>query len=319
MHTKNCHTIALIGAGNIGSTLALLASIKRLGKVILIDIAQDLARAKALDIGQSSSLLGFDNTVVSSDYSALAKATVVIVTAGLTRKPGMQREDLVAANAAIIKEVGKNIREYAPNAFVILVTNPLDGMTWLMHKTTGFPAQKIVGMAGTLDTARFSYFVAQELNVSPRDVNAFILGSHGDEMVPLTRYSTVRGIPLAEIVRMNLLSQEQVNEIVDRTKHGGGEIVQLLQKGSAFYAPAAAALQIAEAYICDQKRLLFCSTYLTGQYEVKDLCIGVPVVIGSKGVERIIEVKLDKQEKELFHRSITRVKELLDSIKTCVS
>lgn len=308
--------IALIGSGNIGGTLAFLATVKNLGDVVLIDAVEGIPQGKALDIMQSASILRSDHQIKgSNDYADIAASDVVIVTAGSPRKPGMSRDDLLNINAKVITDVAKNIYKYCPNAFVIVVTNPLDAMVYVMQKESGLPAHKVVGMAGTLDSARFSYFLAQELKVSVRDVSTFVLGGHGDTMVPVTEYSTVAGISLKRLIEMQMLSKETLDSIIERTKNGGGEIVALLKNGSAFYAPAVAALEIAESYLCNQKRLLPCCAYLSGQYGVEGLYAGVPVIISNKGVEKVIEVKLSEQEKSLFDYSIQSVKNLVSALK----
>lgn len=310
--------IALIGAGQIGGTLALLAGQKDLGDIVLFDIpqAEGTAKGKALDIAQLSPVAGFDaNYAGSSNYKDIAGADVVIVTAGVPRKPGMSRDDLVGINAKVINTVGKGIKENAPDAFVIVITNPLDAMVGLMQEVTGFPANRVVGMAGVLDSARFSLFLAQEFGVSVEDVTAFVLGGHGDTMVPLVRYSTVAGIPLPDLVKMGWTTQEKLDKIVQRTRDGGAEIVGLLGTGSAFYAPAASAIAMAESYLKDKKRVLPCAAQLTGQYGVDNFYVGVPVVIGSNGVERIVEIKLEGDEKTAFKKSVDAVKGLMDAAK----
>src|SRR3954451_18659512 len=310
--------IALIGAGQIGGTLALLAGQKDLGDVVLFDIpqAEGTAKGKALDIAQLSPVAGFDAKYSgSSNYKDIAGADVVIVTAGVPRKPGMSRDDLVGINAKVIKAVGQGIKENAPNAFVIVITNPLDAMVGLMHEVTGFPANRVVGMAGVLDSARFRLFLAQEFGVSVEDVTAFVLGGHGDTMVPLIRYSTVAGIPLPDLVKMGWTTQEKIDAIVNRTANGGGEIVKLLEKGSAYYAPAASAIAMAESYLLDKKRVLPCAAHLTGQYGVNDLYVGVPVVLGAGGVERIVEIELNPEARKNFNVSVGAVKELLEACK----
>src|SRR5471030_412239 len=292
--------IALIGAGQIGGTLALLAGQKVLGDIVLFDIpqAEGTAKGKALDIAQLSPVAGFDASYSgSSNYKDIAGADVIIVTAGVPRKPGMTRDDLVGINAKVIGAVGKGIKENAPNAFVIVITNPLDAMVGLMQEVTGFPANRVVGMAGVLDSARFRLFLAEEFKVSVQDVTAFVLGGHGDTMVPLIRYSTVAGIPLPDLIKMGWTTQEKLDKIVQRTRDGGAEIVGLLKTGSAFYAPATAAVQMAESHLKDKKRVLPCAAYLDGQYGVKGLYVGVPVVIGAGGVERVVEITLNAEEK----------------------
>src|SRR5579883_1615347 len=310
--------IALIGAGQIGGTLALLAGQKDLGDVVLFDIpqAEGTAKGKALDIAQLSPVAGFDaHYSGSSNYKDIAGADVVIVTAGVPRKPGMSRDDLVGINAKVINAVGKGIKENAPNAFVIVITNPLDAMVGLMQEVTGFPSKRVVGMAGVLDSSRFRLFLAQEFGVSVQDVTAFVLGGHGDTMVPLVRYSTVAGIPLPDLVKMGWTTQERLDKIVQRTRDGGAEIVGLLKTGSAFYAPASSAIAMVEAYLRDKKRVLPCAAWLTGQYGVRDLYVGVPVVIGAGGVERIVEIDLNQAERAEFDKSVGAVRDLVEVVK----
>ncbi len=314
--------IALIGAGQIGGTLALLAGQKQLGDVVLLDIpdAEGLAKGKALDIAQSAPVEGFDSALSgTSDYADIAGADVVIVTAGVPRKPGMSRDDLVGINAGIVQKVGAGIKQHAPDAFVIVITNPLDAMVGLMREVTGFDAAKVVGMAGVLDSARFRHFLADEFDVSVEDVTAFVLGGHGDTMVPSVRYSTVAGIPLPDLVAMGWTTQEKLDAIVQRTRDGGAEIVKLLEKGSAFYAPAASAIAMAESYLLDKKRVLPCAALLSGEYGVDGLYIGVPVVIGSGGVERIVEIALSDEEKTMFDNSVAAVKSLVDATNKVVA
>jgi malate dehydrogenase len=311
--------IALIGAGNIGGTLAHLIGLKELGDVVLFDVFGGVAAGKALDIMQSGPVDGFDSHMTGgSDYAAIAGADVVIVTAGFPRTPGMSRDDLIGKNAGVIAQVADGIKTHCPDAFVIVITNPLDAMVWVMREKSGLPAERVVGMAGVLDSSRFRLFLAQEFNVSVKDVTAFVLGGHGDTMVPLTRYSTVAGIPVPDLVKMGWTTQERVDAIVTRTANGGGEIVKLLEKGSAFYAPAASAIAMAESFLKDKKRVLPCAAWLTGQYGVKDLYVGVPVVIGAGGVERIVEIQLDAAEKAAFEKSCGAVRELLDASKKLV-
>ncbi len=303
--------IALVGAGQIGGTLALLAGLKELGDVALFDIVEGVPQGKALDIAQTSPIEGFDaHSSGANDYSLLKGADVVIITAGVPRKPGMSRDDLIGINAKVIAAVAENIKQHCPQAFVIVVTNPLDVMVWVMRELSGLPHQKIVGMAGVLDSARFRYFLADEFKVSIEDVTAFVLGGHGDTMVPLVRYSTVAGIPLPDLVKMGWTTKERIDAIVTRTRNGGAEIVNLLKTGSAFYAPAASAIAMAESYLRDKKRVLPCAAWLTGQYGVKDLYVGVPVVIGAGGVERIVEISLDAEERKMFDHSVNAVKSL---------
>ena len=308
--------IALIGAGQIGGTLALLAAQKELGDVVLFDIAEGVPPGKALDLAQAGPVEGFNAALSGgSDYAAIEGADVVIVTAGIPRKPGMSRDDLIATNANVIKSVGENIKKYAPDAFVIVITNPLDAMVWAMQKVTGLDPRKVVGMAGVLDSARFRYFLAEEFKVSVEDVTAFVLGGHGDTMVPLVRYSTVAGIPLPDLVKMGWTTQERLDAIVQRTRDGGAEIVALLKTGSAFYAPAASAIQMAESYLKDQRRLLPCAAHLTGQYGVENLYVGVPVVIGQGGVEKVVEIALTAEEQAMFDKSVAAVKSLCAAVK----
>src|SRR5438309_7388451 len=308
--------IALIGAGQIGGTLALLAGLKELGDVLLVDVVEGVPQGKALDIVQGSAIEGYDAVVVgSNDYADIAGADVVIVTAGIPRKPGMSRDDLIGVNAGIVKTVGEAIKNHCPQAFVITITNPLDVMVWVMREACGLPPQRVVGMAGILDSARFRYFLAQEFGVSVEDVTAFVLGGHGDTMVPLVRYSTVAGIPLPDLVKMGWTTRERLAKIVQRTRDGGGEIVGLLKTGSAFYAPAASAIAMAESYLKDKKRVLPCAAWLDGQYGVKDLYVGVPVVIGAGGVERIVEISIDRDEQAAFGQCVGAVRELIDVVK----
>ncbi|TWB45369.1 malate dehydrogenase [Nitrospirillum pindoramense] len=307
--------IALVGAGQIGGTLALLAGLKELGDIVLFDIPdfEGVAKGKALDIAEAAPVEGFDSALTgASDYADIAGADVVIVTAGVPRKPGMSRDDLVGINAKVIKSVGAGIKEHAPNAFVIVITNPLDAMVGLMQQVTGFDPAKVVGMAGVLDSARFRHFLADEFKVSVEDVTAFVLGGHGDTMVPSVRYSTVAGIPLPDLVKMGWTTQEKLDQIVQRTRDGGAEIVGLLKTGSAFYAPAASAIAMAESFLKDKKRVLPCAAKLTGQYGVDGLYIGVPVIIGAGGVEKIIEIELNAEEKANFEKSVAAVQQLVE-------
>ena len=308
--------IALIGAGQIGGTLALLIGLKQLGDVALFDIVDGVPQGKALDIIQGSSIEGYDaNITGASDYAAIKDADVVIVTAGVPRKPGMSRDDLIGINTKVMGQVGAAIKQHCPNAFVIAITNPLDVMVWVLREACGLPTNRVVGMAGVLDSARFRYFLAAEFNVSVEDVTAFVLGGHGDTMVPLVRYSTVAGIPLPDLVKMGWTTQARLDAIVQRTRDGGAEIVNLLKTGSAFYAPASAAVSMAEAYLLDKKRVLPCAAHLSGQYGVKDLYVGVPVVLGAGGVERIVEISLDPAEKAAFDKSCGAVRELIEVAK----
>jgi len=309
--------IALIGAGQIGGTLALLAGLKELGDVVLFDIADGVPQGKALDLAEAAPVEGFDARLSgASSYEAIAGSDVIIVTAGVPRKPGMSRDDLLGINLKVMEAVGAGIKQYAPNAFVICITNPLDAMVWALQKACGLPTNKVVGMAGVLDSARFRYFLADEFNVSVQDVTAFVLGGHGDDMVPSVRYSTVAGIPLPDLVKMGWTTQERIDAIVKRTRGGGGEIVNLLKTGSAFYAPASSAIAMAESYLKDQRRVLPCAAYLSGQYGVKDMYVGVPVILGANGVEKVVEISLDADETKMFATSVASVKSLVDACKT---
>jgi len=311
--------IALIGAGNIGGTLAHLIGLKELGDVVLFDVFGGVAAGKALDIMQSGPVDGFDSLMTGgSDYSAIKDADVVIVTAGFPRTPGMSRDDLIGKNAGVIAEVADGIKKHCPDAFVICITNPLDAMVWVMKEKTGLPANRVVGMAGVLDSSRFRLFLAQEFGVSVEDVTAFVLGGHGDTMVPLTRYSTVAGIPVPDLVKMGWSTQAKIDAIVQRTRDGGGEIVKLLERGSAFYAPAAAAVAMAESYLKDKKRVLPCAALLNGEYGMNDLYVGVPVVIGAGGIERIVQVELNPTEKAAFEQSCSAVRELVEAAKKLI-
>ncbi|MEF2546852.1 malate dehydrogenase [Aurantimonas sp. E1-2-R+4] len=306
--------IALIGSGMIGGTLAHLASLKDLGDVVMFDIAEGTPQGKALDISQSGPVEGFDARLSgANDYAAIEGADVCIVTAGVPRKPGMSRDDLLGINLKVMEQVGAGIAKYAPNAFVICITNPLDAMVWALQKFSGLPKAKVVGMAGVLDSARFRTFLAEEFKVSVEDVTAFVLGGHGDTMVPLTRYSTVAGIPLTDLVKMGWCSKERLGEIVQRTRDGGAEIVGLLKTGSAYYAPAASAIQMAESYLKDKKRVLPCAANLKGEYGLKDMYVGVPCVIGADGIERVIEIDLTSDEKAQFEKSVAAVKGLMEA------
>tara|TARA_B100000989_G_scaffold248720_1_gene196222 strand:+ start:1054 stop:2007 length:954 start_codon:yes stop_codon:yes gene_type:complete len=303
--------IALVGAGNIGGTLALLAGLKELGDVVLFDIVDGIPQGKALDIAEASPVEGFDASVTGSDdYSEISGADVVIVTAGIARKPGMSRDDLIGTNTKVMHSVGKGIKENCPNAFVICITNPLDVMVGILQKACGLPTNKVVGMAGVLDSARFRYFLAEEFKVSVEDVTAFVLGGHGDTMVPLERYSTVAGIPIPDLIKMGWSTEKKLAEIVQRTRDGGAEIVKLLKTGSAFYAPASSAIEMAEAYLRDKKRVLPCAAYCDGQYGLDGLYVGVPVVLGSDGVERIVEIEMNSSERAMFDHSVQAVREL---------
>ena len=303
--------IALIGAGNIGGTLAHLIGLKGLGDIVLVDIADGIPQGKALDIVQSSTIESFNASIRgSSNYKDIKNANVVIVTAGFPRRPGMTRDDLVEKNSIIIHQVGKAIKKYCSKAFVICITNPLDAMVSVLQKATGLKVNMCVGMAGVLDSARFQYFLANEFGVSVQDVNAFVLGGHGDTMVPLIRYSTVSGIPVPELIKLKWSTKKRIQAIIERTRDGGGEIGRLMKTASAFYAPASSAIAMAESYLKDSKRVLSCAAYLNGEYGVKDLYVGVPVIIGCKGVEKIVELKLTSLEKKQFNKSVTAVRNL---------
>ncbi len=308
--------IALIGGGQIGGTLALLSGLKELGDVVVFDIAEGLPQGKALDLAEASPVEGFDAAMSGTNtYEDIKDADVVIVTAGVPRKPGMSRDDLLEINLKVMAQVGEGIAKNAPNAFVICITNPLDAMVWALRQFSGLPHNKVVGMAGVLDSARFRYFLAEEFNVSVEDVTAFVLGGHGDTMVPLPRYSTVAGIPLPDLVKMGWTTQEKLDQIIQRTRDGGAEIVGLLKTGSAFYAPASSAISMAEAYLKDKKRVLPCAAYLDGQYGVKDMYVGVPTVIGEGGIERIVEIEMNADEKAQFQKSVDSVQGLVDACK----
>jgi len=306
--------IALVGAGQIGGTLAHLVGLKELGDVVLFDVVEGIPQGKALDIAESSPIEGFDARFAGTNsYEAIDGANVVIVTAGFPRKPGMSRDDLLAKNLQVMEQVGAGIKKYAAHAFVICITNPLDAMVWALQKACGLPKSMVVGMAGVLDSARFRYFLADEFNVSVEDVTAMTLGGHGDDMVPLIRYSAVAGIPLPDLVKMQWTTQARLDAIVERTRKGGGEIVNLLKSGSAFYAPASAAIAMAESYLRDKKRVLPCAAHLNGEYGVRDMYVGVPVVIGAKGAERIVELELNGAERDMFKKSVDAVKSLVDA------
>ena len=307
--------VALIGGGNIGGTLAHLAALKELGDIVIFDIVDGLPQGKALDLAQSGPIEGFNAALSgTNDYADLAGSDVVIVTAGVARKPGMSRDDLLAINTKVMGSVGEGIKDHCPGAFVICITNPLDAMVWALQKLTGLPANMVVGMAGVLDSARFQHFLAEEFKVSVEDVTAFVLGGHGDTMVPSLRYSTVAGIPLPDLVEMGWTTAARLDEIVQRTRDGGAEIVGLLKTGSAYYAPASAAISMADSFLKDKKRVLPCAAHLDGEYGVDDLYVGVPTVIGAGGVERIVEVKLDANEAEMFAKSVAAVRELTEAI-----
>ena len=308
--------IALIGAGNIGGTLALLAAQKELGDVVLFDVVEGVPQGKALDLSQVGPIAGFDARITgSNDYKDIAGADVIIVTAGVARKPGMSRDDLLGINLKVMKAVGEGIKANAPDAFVICITNPLDAMVWALREFSGLPHNKVVGMAGVLDSARFSTFLAEEFDVSVRDVNTFVLGGHGDTMVPVVQYSTVAGIPVPDLIKQGRSTKERIDAIVKRTRGGGGEIVALLKTGSAYYAPATSGIAMAEAYLGDQKRLLPCAAFVEGKYGLDGLYVGVPVIIGAGGVEQVVEIDLDEEAKANFQVSVDAVKELLEACK----
>jgi len=308
--------IALIGAGNIGGTLAHLAALKGLGDIVLFDVVEGVPQGKALDLSQCGPVEGFDAKITgTNDYADIAGADVIIVTAGVARKPGMSRDDLLGINLKVMKAVGEGIAANAPDAFVICITNPLDAMVWALREFSGLPHQKVVGMAGVLDSARFSHFLAEEFQVSVKDVNSFVLGGHGDTMVPVLEYSTVSGIPVSDLIAMGFSTKERIDAIVQRTRSGGGEIVALLKTGSAYYAPATPAIAMAESYIFDKKRVLPAAAHLTGQYGVDDLYVGVPIVIGKDGVEKVIEIGLSDEAKTNLQVSVDAVKELLVACK----
>ena len=308
--------IALVGAGQIGGTLALLAGLKDLGDVVLFDVVEGVPQGKALDIAQAAPVEGLDAAYVGTNtYDALKGADVVIVTAGIPRKPGMSRDDLIATNAKVIDTVGKNIKKQCPKAFVIVITNPLDVMVYVMQQASGLPANRVVGMAGVLDSARFRRFLADEFKVSVEDVTAFVLGGHGDTMVPLIRYSAVAGIPVPDLIKMGWTTKEKIDAIVQRTRDGGAEIVNLLKTGSAFYAPASSAIAMAESYLKDKRRVLPCAAMLNGEYGVKGLYVGVPVIIGANGVEKVVEIDLNKAEQAMFDKSVAAVRGLIDVVR----
>ena len=308
--------IALIGSGNIGGTLAHLIGLKELGDVVMFDIAEGVPQGKALDIAQSTPVECVNASYSgANDYSAIKGSDVIIVTAGVPRKPGMSRDDLLGINLKVMSQVGAGIKKHAKNAFVVCITNPLDAMVWALREYSGLPHNMVVGMAGVLDSARFRHFLAVEFKVSPEDVTAFVLGGHGDTMVPLVRYSAVAGIPLPDLVKMGWTTQEKLDKIVQRTRDGGAEIVGLLKTGSAFYAPAASGIEMAESYLKDKKRVLPCAAYINGQYGEKDLYVGVPVVIGAGGVERVVEIELNKAEKKMFDNSVSAVRGLVAACK----
>ena len=309
--------IALIGAGQIGGTLAHLAALKELGDIVLFDIVDGVPQGKALDLAESGPVEGFNAKLAgASSYEAIKGADVIVVTAGVPRKPSMSRDDLLGINLKVMDAVGAGIKANAQNAFVICITNPLDAMVWALQKFSGLPKNKVVGMAGVLNSARFRYFLAEEFNVSVEDVTAFVLGGHGDDMVPSIRYSTVAGVPLPDLVKMGWTTWAKVDAIVERTRKGGGEIVNLLKTGSAFYAPASSAIAMAEAYLKDQRRVLPCAAHLSGEYGVSDTYVGAPVVIGANGVERIMEIELDAEEKAMFEKSVASVHTLMAACKS---
>ena len=308
--------IALIGAGQIGGTLAHLAGLKELGDIVLFDIAEGTPQGKALDLAESAPVDGFNAHLTGANsYEDIAHADVVIVTAGVPRKPGMSRDDLLGINLKVMESVGAGIKSHAPDAFVICITNPLDAMVWALQKSSGLPSKKVVGMAGVLDSSRFRHFLSLEFKVSVEDVTAFVLGGHGDDMVPSLRYSTVAGIPLPDLVKMGWTTHDRLDAIVERTRKGGGEIVNLLKTGSAFYAPAASAIAMAESYLKDKRRVLPCAAQLNGEYGLSDIYVGVPVVIGAGGVEKVVEVQLDEAEKAMFDKSVASVKTLVEACK----
>jgi malate dehydrogenase len=304
--------IALIGAGMIGGTLAHLIGLKELGDVVLFDIIEGVPGGKSLDIWQAGAVEGFDAKYRPANaYADIEGADVVIITAGVPRKPGMSRDDLLSINIKVMDQAGAGIKKYAPNAFVIVITNPLDAMVWALQKACALPKNRVIGMAGVLDTARFRTFLAEEMKVSVEDVTALVLGGHGDDMVPIARYSTVAGIPLPDLVKMGWIRQDKLDAIIERTRKGGGEIVNLLKTGSAFYAPASSAIQMAESYLKDKRRVLPCAAYLNGEYGVKGLYVGVPVVVGGNGIERIVEIDLNASERAMFQKSVESVKGLI--------
>jgi len=307
--------ISLIGAGNIGGTLAHLAAIKKLGDINLIDVVDGMPQGKALDLSQSSAVEGFTSEISgTNDFSQMKNSDVIIITAGLPRQPGMSRDDLLETNGKIIKKIALDIKKYSPKAFVICITNPLDAMVYVLQKYSKLPKNMCVGMAGVLDSSRMKYFLSDALNVSINDVETFVLGGHGDDMVPLVNYTTIGGIPLMEYIKMKKIPISKIQKIVDRTRMGGGEIVKLLKRGSAFYAPASSAIQMAEAFLQNQKKLLPCAAFINGQYGLKNMYMGVPTLIGSKGVEKIIEVKLSASEKSMLKKSVKSVQGLVTAV-----
>ena len=307
--------ISLIGAGNIGGTLAHLSLIKNLGDITLIDVVEGLPQGKALDISQSSAVEGFSGKIEgTNDFSKMEQSDVIIITAGLPRQPGMSRDDLLETNGKIIKKIAIDIRKFAPKAFVICITNPLDAMVYVLQKHSKLPKNMCVGMAGVLDSSRMKYFLSDTLQVSVKDIETFVLGGHGDDMVPLINYTTIGGIPLMDYIRSKKIPLSKIQKIVDRTRMGGGEIVKLLKRGSAFYAPASSAIQMAEAFLLNQKKLLPCAAYLNGQYGLKNMYMGVPTIIGSKGIEKIIEVKISANEKAMLKKSVKSVQGLVSAV-----
>ena len=307
--------ISLIGAGNIGGTLAHLAALKKLGDINLIDVVDGMPQGKALDLSQSSAVEGFTSKISgTNDFSQMKNSDVIIITAGLPRQPGMSRDDLLETNGKIIKKIALDIKKYSPKAFVICITNPLDAMVYVLQKYSKLPKNMCVGMAGVLDSSRMKYFLSDALNVSINDVETFVLGGHGDDMVPLVNYTTIGGIPLMEYIKMKKIPISKIKKIVDRTRMGGGEIVKLLKRGSAFYAPASSAIQMAEAFLQNQKKLLPCAAFINGQYGLKNMYMGVPTLIGSKGVEKIIEVKLSASEKSMLKKSVKSVQGLVTAV-----
>ncbi|MBC6444511.1 MAG: malate dehydrogenase [Alphaproteobacteria bacterium GM202ARS2] len=308
--------IGLVGAGNIGGTLAHMIALENWGAVAVVDIAEGVAQGKALDLSQAGSLSGYDSPIrAGNDYSLLEGADAIVVTAGVPRKPGMSRDDLVEVNTKITKQVGENIKKHAPDAFVVMVTNPLDAMVWVMQHVSGLPPHKVVGMAGVLDSARFCHFLSEALGVSHQDIQTMVMGGHGDTMVPLVRYTTVSGVPLPQCISEGMITEKQVDAIIERTRKGGAEIVALLGSGSAFYAPAVSALSMVKSYLFDEKRLLPCAAWLQGDYGIKDIYAGVPVIIGKEGVEKIVSLELNEQEKKQFDQSVTAVKDITAAAK----
>ncbi len=308
--------IALIGGGNIGGALAHLISLKELGDVLMFDVTEGMPQGKCLDLAQAGSITGSDVTLKgTNDYKDIEGSDVIIITAGIPRKPGMSRDDLITVNAEVMKTVAANIKKYAPNAFVIVITNPLDVMVYVMLKESGLPHNKVIGMAGVLDSARFNLFLANEFNVSVENVSSFVLGGHGDAMVPLIRYSTINGIPVLDLVAGGWSTKERIDAIVERTRKGGGEIISLLKTGSAYYAPATSAIEMLECYLQDKRKILGCAAYLQSEYGVKDIYVGVPVVVGKNGVEKVVEIKLNPEEQALFNQSVDGVRKLIESVK----